>query len=51
MSIAAVLSTVAPVFALIALGYFFGALRRMDVTTLTDVVVYLGGPALVYTAL
>ncbi|RMF18597.1 MAG: hypothetical protein D6760_13730, partial [Deltaproteobacteria bacterium] len=33
------------------LGYFFGALRRMDVTTLTDVVVYLGGPALVYTAL
>ncbi|RMD81466.1 MAG: AEC family transporter [Candidatus Dadabacteria bacterium] len=51
MSLLAVLATVAPVFALIALGAGFSAWRRVDIATLTDVVVYLGGPALVFRAL
>ncbi len=51
MNAAGILATVAPVFALIAVGYLFGAVRRLDVATLTDVVVYLAGPALVFTAL
>jgi predicted permease len=46
-----VLGIVAPVFMLIGLGWLLGSLRRIDVTSLTEVVVYLSGPALVFRAL
>ena len=51
MDTVAVLETVAPVFALMFVGYAFASLRRTDVTALTDIVLYLGGPALVFRSL
>lgn len=46
-----VAATVFPVFALAALGYVLGRFRRLDLASLTDVVVYVGGPSLVFTSL
>lgn len=51
MGIATVFETVFPVFILVAVGYGFGGLRRLDLFSLTEIVVYLGGPALVFTSL
>jgi len=48
---ARVLETVAPVFALVAIGYGAGRMLHFDLRTITDVVVYLGGPALIFTSL
>jgi predicted permease len=47
----AVLATVLPVFGLVALGFVFGRFHRVDLATLTDVVVYMAGPALVFSSL
>jgi predicted permease len=46
-----VLETVAPVFTLVVVGYGAGRLLRFDLRTITDIVVYLGGPALIFTSL
>jgi len=46
-----VLSTVSPVFALAAIGYAFGARLRIDLASVTQLVVYLAGPALIFTGL
>ena len=51
MGTAAVVETVVPVFLLIVVGYLFGGIRRLDLFSLTEIVVYLGGPALVFTSL
>ncbi len=51
MNFLAVVETVFPVFVLIAVGYGFGAVRQIDLFSLTEIVVYLGGPALVFTSL
>lgn len=45
-----VLGVVAPVFLVIALGWVLGGLRRIEVHSLTELVVYVGGPALVLRA-
>jgi len=47
----AVAQTVLPVFALMAIGYLFGRSRVLDLTTLTEIVIYLAGPALVFRSL
>jgi predicted permease len=46
-----VLETVVPVFVLVAVGVVLGRRRRPDLASLTDLVVYLGGPALVFSSL
>ncbi len=51
MLAANVFSTVFPVFFLLGLGYLFGRFKKIDLTTLTDVVVYVGSPALAFSAL
>ena len=53
MSILAVkvFSTVFPVFFLLGLGWVFGRFKKIDLTTLTDVVVYVGSPCLAFAAL
>ena len=51
MGFAEVLAVVVPAFAIVALGYWIGGRRRIDLGTLTEVVVYIGGPALVFHSL
>lgn len=51
MLAAKVFSTVFPVFFLIGLGYLFGRFRRIDLATLTDVVVYVASPCLAFSSL
>lgn len=51
MTSATVIEVVAPVFLLIGVGYAFGAFRSVDLTSLTDVVVYLAAPALIFHSL
>ncbi len=46
-----ILSVVTPVFVLVALGWIFGGWRRIDLASLTEIVVYIGGPSLVFRAL
>ncbi|MFQ5912569.1 MAG: AEC family transporter [Nitrospinota bacterium] len=46
-----VFSTVFPVFFLIGLGYLFGRLRKIDLASLTDVVIYVASPCLAFSAL
>jgi len=47
----AVAETVAPVFALAAVGYLLGAVQRIDLSSLTRIVIYLAGPSLVFSGL
>ncbi len=51
MQVTEVAATVVPVFALVAVGYVFGRLRSVELVSLTDIVVYLGGPSLVFYSL
>jgi len=51
MLAAKVLSTVFPVFFLLGLGWLFGRFKKIDLHTLTDVVVYVGSPCLAFSAL
>ena len=46
-----VLSTVSPVFAVAAIGYMFGPRLGIDLATVTQLVVYLAGPALIFAGL
>ena len=46
-----VFSTVFPVFFLLGLGYLFGRFKKIDLSTLTEVVVYVGSPCLAFAAL
>ena len=46
-----VLNTVAPVFAIIALGYFLAARRRLHVPSLSDLAILVTSPALMFTVL
>jgi len=46
-----VLNTVAPVFAVIALGYFLAARRRLHVPSLSDLAILVTSPALMFTVL
>ncbi len=47
----AVLSPVVPVFVLTALGYAFARFRKISLEPITEYVIYLGAPALVFTSL
>ena len=47
----AVLDTVLPVFALVLVGFIFGRRHPADLPTVTGIVVYLSGPALVFSSL
>jgi predicted permease len=49
--IAQLLHVVVPVFAVAAAGWLFAGLRRIDLASLTDVVLYLAAPALVFHSL
>lgn len=51
MAAVEILTVVAPVFLLALLGWVLGSYRKIDVASITEVVVYLGGPALVFRAL
>jgi predicted permease len=51
MLAARVFSTVFPVFFLIGLGFLFAKLRKIDLASITDVVVYVASPCLVFSAL
>jgi predicted permease len=42
---------VIPVFFLIALGYMFARWKQINLTSITEIIVYLGTPALVFTSL
>jgi predicted permease len=46
-----IFEVVFPAFALVAVGYGVGAFLRMDLATLTDTVVYLAAPALIFAAI
>lgn len=45
------LSPVIPVFFLIAIGFLFARWRKIDLGSLTEIMVYLGTPCLVFTSL
>src|ERR1051326_9539684 len=45
------LSPVVPVFVLTMLGYVFARYRKISLAAITEYVVYLGAPALVFTSL
>ncbi len=51
MLAAKVFSTVFPVFFIIGLGYLFGRLKKIDLASLTDVVIYVASPCLAFSAL
>lgn len=46
-----VLSIVFPVFFLIGLGYLFGRIKKIDLGTLTEIIIYVASPALAFSAL
>ncbi len=45
------LNVVAPVFGIALIGWVFAGLRRLDLSSLTDLVLYLTAPALVFSSL
>ena len=45
------LAPVVPVFILIAIGFFFARYKRISLEPITEIVVYLGAPCLVFTSL
>jgi len=45
------LSSVIPVFIRIACGFAFPQLKRINLTSLTEIIVYLGTPSLVFSSL
>jgi predicted permease len=45
------LSPVIPVFMLIACGFVFAHWKRINLPSLTEIIVYLGTPALVFSSL
>ncbi len=45
------LAPVIPVFFLIALGFVFARWKKINLTSLTEIIVYLGTPSLVFTSL
>ncbi|HEY3302887.1 MAG TPA: AEC family transporter [Candidatus Binatia bacterium] len=45
------LSPVVPVFLLIAIGYFFARYKKISLEPITEIIVYLGAPCLVFTSL
>jgi malate permease and related proteins len=51
MSLVTALSPVVPVFVLTAVGFTFARYRRISLDAITEYVVYLGAPALVFTSL
>ena len=50
-AVLAALSPVVPVFVLTAVGYIFARYRKINLEPITEYVVYLGAPALVFTSL
>jgi hypothetical protein len=50
-TVLAALSPVVPVFVLTAVGYIFARYRKISLEPITEYVVYLGAPALVFTSL
>jgi predicted permease len=51
MLAARVFSTVFPVFFLIGIGFLFAKVKRIDLASITDVVVYVAAPCLVFSSL
>lgn len=51
MSLLTALSPVVPVFVLTAVGFIFARYRRISLEAISEYVVYLGAPALVFTSL
>jgi predicted permease len=45
------LAPVVPVFILIAIGFFFARYKKISLEPITEIVVYLGAPCLVFTSL
>jgi predicted permease len=45
------LSPVIPVFILIAIGFFFARFKKISLEPITEIVIYLGAPCLVFTSL
>ena len=44
------LSPVIPVFILIVIGFFFARYKKISLEPITEIVVYLGAPCLVFTS-
>jgi len=45
------LNVVIPVFAVIGVGFTFGRLKKIDMRTITDIVIYIGSPCLAFSSL
>ena len=45
------LSPVIPVFLLVAVGFVFAHWKKISLTSVTEIIVYLGTPSLVFTSL
>jgi predicted permease len=43
--------TVIPVFSIISLGYAIGKLKKFDIQTLIDLIVYISGPCLIFSSI
>lgn len=50
MNTAQVFRTIFPVFTLMAAGYGFGKFKNIDLSALTDIVIYLAAPCLVFSS-
>ena len=46
-----ILQTVIPVFSIILLGYAIGRIKKLDIQTLIDVIVYIAGPCLIFSSI
>ncbi len=47
----ALVQTVIPVFAIILVGYIIGKLKKFDIQTLVDLIVYISGPCLIFASI
>jgi len=45
------LQTVIPVFSIILVGYAIGKIKKLDIQTLIDVIVYISGPCLIFASI
>jgi len=45
------LQTVIPVFSIILVGYAIGRIKKLDIQTLIDVIVYVSGPCLIFSSI
>ncbi|MBU0627763.1 MAG: AEC family transporter [Nanoarchaeota archaeon] len=51
MSFNPILQTVTPVFLIILVGFIIGKLKKLNINPLTDLVVYIAGPCLIFSAI